>query len=89
MFCHPVKSVYTLEVSETMPMDCRAATVSCTISWPKIFAIPEVGDEIPVSMRIVVVLPAPLGPKNPKVSPAATEKLISLTAVASPNFLTR
>jgi len=59
-------------------MDCRAVMVSCVISWPKMVAVPEVGREIPVKMRMVVVLPAPLGPKNPKVSPTPMEKLMSL-----------
>jgi len=72
-----------------MPMDCRAAIVSCSISWPKIVAIPEVGLDTPVKMRMVVVLPAPLGPKKPNVSPSPTEKLISLSAVIEPNLLLR
>src|SRR4051812_12342472 len=39
-------------------------------------------------MRISVDLPAPLGPSRPKISPSSTAKLIPLTAVKSPNFLT-
>lgn len=35
---------------------------------------PEDGLIIPVSILIVVVLPAPFGPKNPKNSPLATLK---------------
>jgi hypothetical protein len=71
------------------PMDCRALMVSCSISWPKMVAVPEVGLDTPVKIRMVVVLPAPLGPKKPKVSPSPTEKLISLTAMREPNFLLR
>jgi hypothetical protein len=52
-------------------------------------AVPEVGLDTPVKIRMVVVLPAPLGPKKPKVSPSPTEKLISLTAVRELNFLMR
>ena len=37
----------------------------------------------------MVVLPAPLGPRRPTISPSFTEKEISLTAVKSPNFLVR
>ena len=33
-------------------------------------ARPEVGSVRPRSMRMVVVLPAPLGPRNPKISPS-------------------
>lgn len=62
-----------------MPIDCRAAIVPCSISWPKIAAVPDVGLETPDKIRMVVVLPAPLGPKKPNVSPSPTEKLISLS----------
>ena len=34
---------------------------------------------------MVVLLPAPLGPKNPKISPTFTEKETSFTAITSPN----
>src|SRR6478672_2452262 len=39
-------------------------------------------------MRISVDLPAPFGPRRPKISPSSTAKLIPLTATNSPNFLT-
>src|SRR2546428_7504296 len=35
--------------------------------------LPLVGQSRPSSSRMVVVLPAPLGPRKPKVSPARTE----------------
>jgi hypothetical protein len=35
-----------------------------------------------------VDLPAPFGPRSPKISPSWTAKLMPLTAVNSPNFLT-
>ena len=38
----------------------------------------------PVSIRIVVDLPAPLGPRNPRTSPRSTAKLTSSTAVTGP-----
>ena len=38
---------------------------------------------------MVVLLPAPLGPKNPKISPFSTEKEMSLTATKSPNDFVR
>src|SRR2546421_2318059 len=37
---------------------------------------------------MVVVFPAPLGPRNAKISPARTSKETSLTAVTFPNDLT-
>ncbi len=50
---------------------------------------PLVGRRSVVSILMVVVLPAPLGPRKAKISPCATSKLMSLTAVKSPNVLTR
>jgi hypothetical protein len=38
---------------------------------------------------MVVLLPAPLGPKNPKISPFSTEKEMSFTATKSPNDFVR
>ena len=35
--------------------------------------MPDVGWIRPISVRIVVVLPAPLGPTNPKMWPRSTE----------------
>ena len=39
------------------------------------------------SIEIVVVLPAPLGPRKPKISPRGTSNETPSTAVKSPNFL--
>jgi len=38
-------------------------------------------------MRIVVVFPAPFGPKNPMISPGLTSKVTSSTATLPPNDL--
>src|SRR5690242_20589567 len=40
-------------------------------------------------MRMVVVLPAPLGPRKPRISPGLTEKVTSRTAVLSAYVLLR
>ena len=40
-------------------------------------------------IRMVVDLPAPLGPSSPKDSPGGTSKSIPSTAVNSPNRLVR
>jgi hypothetical protein len=42
-----------------------------------------------VNIIIVVLFPAPLGPKNPKISPFFTEKETSFTATKSPKDLVR
>ncbi len=42
-----------------------------------------------VSMRRVVVFPAPLGPRNPKISPGATEMVTPRTASTAPRGLAK
>src|SRR5262249_10126918 len=43
----------------------------------------------PRSVLIIVVLPAPFGPRKPKAIPAGTVRSTPLTAVRSPNFFVR
>ncbi len=59
------------------------------MSWPAIRAVPADGGRKPVRTRIVVVFPAPLGPRNPTISPSFTEKVTSATAVWVGYFLVR
>src|SRR4051812_16631311 len=47
-------------------------------------ARPAVGATSPSSIRSVVVLPAPFGPRNPVTRPGSTVKDRSLTAARSP-----
>ena len=49
--------------------------------------LPLVGLSSVVSILMVVVLPAPLGPRKAKISPGATSKETSSTATKSPNRL--
>src|SRR5271154_3856182 len=56
---------------------------------PSISILPEVGESTPSTMLMVVVLPAPLGPSRPTISPAPTSKLTSSTAFRSRNDLHR
>src|SRR6202166_4131173 len=58
-------------------------------SKPPTVARPEVGRSSPQRMRIVVDLPAPLGPRNPKISPRFTSSETRSTAVKSPKRFTR
>ena len=67
----------------------RAATPSVCTSWPQMRAVPSVGIMKPASMRIVVDLPAPLGPRKPSTSPRATRNDTWSTAVKPPNRLVR
>src|SRR5580698_5300609 len=50
---------------------------------------PAVGRRSVVSILMVVVLPAPLGPRNAKISPASTRNVMSLTAVNWSKVLVR
>src|SRR5258706_4589913 len=62
---------------------------SCTTSKPPTSAVPEVGSSIPVSILIVVLLPAPFGPSKPTSWPLGISRLISFTATCGPNSLVR
>src|SRR5215468_1103689 len=53
------------------------------------FALPSVGGRKQVSMRMVVVLPAPLGPRNPTIWPFSTENEMWSTAVVRAYLLVR
>jgi len=54
---------------------------------PSMVAAPEVGATRPSSIRRVVVLPAPLGPRKPVTVPGSTSKSRRSTANTSPNRL--
>ena len=56
----------------------------CRRRGPRRVAAPPVGASSPVSMRIAVVLPAPLAPRKPKTSPARTSNVMRSTAVNEP-----
>ena len=56
------------------------------MSQPATVPVPSVGRLSPHSMRIAVVLPAPLAPRKPKISPLRTSKDMWSTAVKDPNF---
>src|ERR1700742_2809529 len=52
-------------------------------------AVPLSGVRKPVTIFMVVVLPAPLGPRKPKTSPWRTARLRPATAVKPPKRLVR
>src|SRR5437016_14267976 len=70
-------------------MRCLTAAGSWTTSMPATRATPAVGVSSVHSIEIVVDLPAPFGPRNPKISPARTSRSMPATATRSPYFLTR
>src|ERR1700760_3208989 len=53
----------------------------------RIWAWPLSGSERPTSIRIVVVLPAPLGPRNPVTVPGSQRNVTSETTVRPPSCL--
>jgi hypothetical protein len=65
----------------------RTASGSLVMSCPFIVAVPLVGRSKVESMFSVVVLPAPFGPKKPKISPFFTVKLMPLTALTVPLYV--
>src|SRR6201996_2387922 len=67
----------------------RTSSRAVTTSKPATLASPPLGLVSVQSMLIVVVLPAPLGPRKPKTSPVATSKFTPLTASRSPKDLRR
>src|SRR6266700_400204 len=69
----------------------RRRTSACrsTTSKPATLARPALGCSSVHSIEMVVDLPAPFGPRNPKVWPGGTEKLTPRTASSSSNRLTR
>ena len=77
-------SKYKGTVSGKYPI-CFLALIDCsTMSYPAICIDPSDGGMKPVIIFIVVDFPAPLGPKNPNISPCSTLKERSVTAGKSP-----
>src|SRR6185503_9033668 len=68
-------------------MRCLISRGEDCIDRPSIRASPDDGFRIPVSIFTVVDLPAPFGPRNPKIVPRATCRCRLLTATKSPKFL--
>src|SRR5262249_41259531 len=71
------------------PMVCLIPSGSAFTLKPPTKASPEVGRSRPQRIRIVVDFPAPLGPRNPKISPRSTVNETWLTATKLPNCLKR
>src|ERR1700678_2924128 len=61
---------------------------SCT-SKPATLALPSVGGRKQVRIRMVVVLPAPLGPRKPTICPLSTSKEMLSTATVRAYRLVR
>src|SRR5207237_5039767 len=66
------------------PIFRRTFSGSVSKPCPATFAVPPLGVSTVARHRIVVVFPAPLGPSNPKISPARQVKLTLSAARISP-----
>src|SRR5207237_2388079 len=69
-----------LGISGTQPTLLEASAFSVVISWPSISTVPDVGNETPTAILMVVVLPAPFKPTKPTTSPFLTSKLTEFMA---------
>src|SRR5262245_42713782 len=69
------------------PMWRLMASVSLAMSKPATEPRPAVGRSSPARILMVVVLPAPFGPRKPKISPGRTAKVTPSTAVKRPKPL--
>lgn len=67
--------------------DHVSRTVEGRIRRAALAAVPPLGSTSPSSIRSVVILPAPLGPRNAVTSPGPAEKESASTARTSPNDL--
>src|SRR5512147_2175389 len=71
------------------PIFLRTTSGCLATSVPATDASPDVGCSSPHNMRIVVDLPAPFGPRNPKISPSLASNEIWSTATNPPKRLVR
>src|SRR5271156_5893470 len=88
-FSHPVRSRSEVRACGMTPIFSRTCRGWRATSKPATNAWPSLGVSSVVSIRTTVVLPAPLGPSNPKTSPRRTSKLTLSTAVKAPKRLVR
>ena len=61
--------------------------MACRGSRPSTVALPVVGLDSPSTMSMVVVLPAPLGPRKATISPCWSSRSMPRTACTSPKAL--
>src|SRR6266571_5465753 len=88
-FSQAVKSSSRITSDATQPMRCFTCIGSRRTLNPATDASPSVMSVSPVSSLIIVVLPAPFGPRSPKTVPSATFRLTWSTAVSFPYTLVR
>jgi len=82
----PVRPACCAEASSRTPTSSPGFGRSAKCR-PEIVAVPDVGGVRPTMTRMVVDLPAPLGPRKPVTRPACAVNETSSTAVKAPYFL--
>ena len=87
-FSRAVSSVSRLSNWGTTPICALACFDFCGMGSPSTWILPLVARACPVSIRIVVDLPAPFGPSSPSTIPEGTSRSSPFTAVMGPNCLT-
>src|ERR1035437_2653943 len=80
----PLRRSKSSDSSGTRPMRCLISSSSPGILRPRISMLPPSEGISPVSMRMVVDFPAPLGPRKPKNDPRGTSRSTPTTAALSP-----
>ena len=85
----PVKWSNSSDSSGTRPILAFTSRACSGMDRPSSSMLPEVGGARPISMRMVVVLPAPFGPKKPKKLPRGTSRSSPSTAAFVPYTLRR
>src|SRR5207245_6769132 len=88
-FSQAVKSSSRMTSDATQPIRCFTCIGSRRTSYPATHASPSVMSVKPVSSLIIVVLPAPCGPRSPKTVPSATFRLTWSTALSFPYTFVR
>src|SRR5215831_5368422 len=84
-YSEPVSRSRSPMPSGTTPIWRFTSTGCAAKSSPSSSILPALGASRPVSILMVVDLPAPFGPRKPKNCPASTRKLIASTALNDPN----
>ena len=80
----PLRFSYSFGSSNTTPILFFTSISFLSSGIPSISISPDVGFNVPVNILIVVVFPAPFGPRNPYISPFFISRLIELTATILP-----
>ena len=70
--------------ASSMTPTARNGSASSANGRPSTSAVPDVGRSSPTTTRIVVDLPAPLGPRNPVTVPGRAVNVSPSTAVVLP-----